>query len=1024
MNPQYNSQELKYSYPTISDNELANNNNNHITTIIRSQSFSSKENDDSIFQPTLRHSSSGGMPLVQYSIHKNVDPLNPCYHSQQHIMVQPDQPLRSRNRIHSDAISEPELMLSSCNEIPPPIYPKKMIISSRINNSNCSIITGPVHDNHFNIAIKSNSSEPNLSKCGNHLSRLEHYINLKQQQENQMIKSQPYNDHTICISNGCFNLINNPRRKSIILKSSFSDQNLINVNNRNLDGCYEQNFLIQNSHHPESNICVENSIFYDDTSLLSDSNNMSYGLINNELSKICKPQDHTMNENIANQYTTTTKPLKESRLQMRLKPGVCTSMSENSSIPDNLRHTKINNSNQEIPFYADCPVTNCMVVNDSPCVSDNLNYDFKANHLNNFSRSQSLITKDHIIDLEYDSDSGWKKTKVIENKFGFKKKKINESLPILPFSKLPTSKSPSPKSASSANLMTRSVVETNQDRSSLTLDIQKVVDDNYLMKDFVSLKDDVSESEIEKTVMVNKNVREASLSNSFNRNCTVKLKSNSQTVLDQSFDSSRAFILGKTESIENHLFASNRRSSDESSSSYIDSGNDRKLRNQRGRYNKETKLLKSLGESSDCRKLPITPNHRESIDSACSQTQTDKTTVRDVKSKVRLPDIPKSNDTGSSLENKSPIISDKKLDCKNLLPGELDPTSSIEHESKNEGHSVFHKCKSRTDSIISEDDENDSYGSDDVFDSAFDRDRNLSFHGKTKKSKISRCIQERRSSSLEIIPNFISSSHSQSIISPSESITKTSTSTRSLSHKNHNNHNPEPDVRCSCVSINDQPIYFEYDKSPFSPKTLNAPSRFANKSSSNFSNSYTTPTTSSVSKSLTISNGIALLDSYPVRGSLKQTANKNVKLIKTAESIDKTMSPSKSTKLPMPSPSISSSRSKRTSSKSPKRLSVKSSKSSGTGTSKTNKNSSSSSSIYNHLHQHRHHGGKKRSNKSEYDVRDQRRSGNSLGRDTFSDRERDRDMSDREKDSRASSFNRSISNSNTDGTQEDKIGEL
>lgn len=273
---------------------------------------------------------------------------------------------------------------------------------------------------------------------------------------------------------------------------------------------------------------------------------------------------------------------------------------------------------------------------------------------------------------------------------------------------------------------------------------------------------------------------------------------------------------------------------------------------------------------------------------------------------------------------------------------------SAEYEDEgNDSKNVFTKCRSRSSSLKDEDapkrekrnNSADDSG-DDVFNSPFSRGRNASFHGKSKKDPKG-FNPNRRSSSLEALPSTLANSRKSS---------------------------DGKSTRNSSVSINDTPEYFEYNKSP-------TPSSNANKSASS------------------TSNGIALLQSKPTRGSLK----------KTSTSKSATKSPSKS--------SVKKSPSKSSVKKSPSKSSIKKSPAKSSTTKSPSKTSTS------------------KPKNSDYD-RDRGRSGRRTDHDdslrkgerTNRNSEADRDASDRESNSQKDSeLNRSLSN--TDGNLEDRIGE-
>ncbi|KAL1394655.1 hypothetical protein pipiens_011790 [Culex pipiens pipiens] len=160
-----------------------------------------------------------------------------------------------------------------------------------------------------------------------------------------------------------------------------------------------------------------------------------------------------------------------------------------------------------------------------------------------------------------------------------------------------------------------------------------------------------------------------------------------------------------------------------------------------------------------------------------------------------------------------------------------------EHRDDKRSSEPFLKCGDRRSSTMSEDgragqnDSEDEVSDDDVFESPFSRGRNSSFNGKSSSKRRSR-YDTRRTSSLEDLKRFIANQQEKDAIASSRSDT----------------------TRHSSVSINEKPEYFEYSKSPSSPRP-----KSSGRSANNASNR---------SKS---SNGIALLQTEPKRTSLKKS---------------------------------------------------------------------------------------------------------------------------------------------------------
>lgn len=163
-----------------------------------------------------------------------------------------------------------------------------------------------------------------------------------------------------------------------------------------------------------------------------------------------------------------------------------------------------------------------------------------------------------------------------------------------------------------------------------------------------------------------------------------------------------------------------------------------------------------------------------------------------------------------------------KYVCEKAIGFENENPFSVEDKKSDEQPNVFQKCRSRssqgtTDSNgddVDNDGDDDDDAVDEVFETPFNRDKNASFHGKSRKNISS----FRRSSSLENIPK--------------KSIVRNS-STGSKSTRN------------SSVSINENPEYFEYS----------------------------IPSKTTKSCKIASSNAIAKLRTKPTRGSLKKSTS-------------------------------------------------------------------------------------------------------------------------------------------------------
>lgn len=750
-------------------------------------------------------------------------PLNSISHTTAPLV---QQNYSSKNSIPGNFYSQQNLLVNS-NALPqtPQYHPynplQQTMISSKAGthkNSKMSISGGP---KDFSRTMVNNVSEPNLSNYD---------------------QFQPgYGNQTISISNQ----YGDNRHNSIVLKSSFSDQNLININNENYDsGFYQQNLMIQNN-NSRQNICISNQNYQDDCQ-------MEPSFHNNQMTLSCGPsfnfsqthkeQPHRSQQLLSQQDNLTIngsnfhEPFQPINFPAAFSPKPTRSTCGNTPIYESCmpstfdQLSRLNLSSVPVEQFEPQTVSN-----------------YPSENLSSLNRSQSLITDDHIIDLEYDSDTGWKTKKVRENNFNMKKKFKSR------YTSIP-------------------VKQPFLDRSLLTLNVVKnIEDDEFDGPTKKSMSDNESSTRLSRSHRP-KNHRKDRLE---------RLKGEGVQSMYSSNDSIKSIIdevrCGKVSRPTPNAYLS-----DEST----------KDRN-RQPHNVKRLQIKNLTEN-----VKYFEKKKD-------------TNVVVTKRGEKCSDIGEESESGMFTKCKLDESNSKKESCENgekLRSGNYD---DVEDDEK---------------TIMSD-------GSDDVFETPFSRDRNSSFNGKSRKT--SRFAQ-RRTSSLDALPIYQSESRYQD--------------------------------RCSSVSINDKPEYFEYDRSPFSPEQSNAPSSsFANKSSFNFSNSSTS----------SVNGGIAPLGTNPKRGSLKKTPSSLYNNSKTK--IDNTKP---NTRIPVP----------------------------------------------------RQQKRKPNANKSEYDVRDQRRHqgggggggshqlGSSRERDAYSDRDRDSSDRDQKDHSRGSSFNRSISNSNTDGTQEDKIG--
>ncbi|KFB40250.1 AGAP001690-PA-like protein [Anopheles sinensis] len=302
-----------------------------------------------------------------------------------------------------------------------------------------------------------------------------------------------------------------------------------------------------------------------------------------------------------------------------------------------------------------------------------------------------------------------------------------------------------------------------------------------------------------------------------------------------------------------------------------------------------------------------------------------------------------------------------------------------EDDPTGRGSELFPKCKSRSSSLVSleQDDEKavaarrrkdayydeaeDEEGDDEVFESSFSRGRNSSFNGKSSLKRRAR-YDTRRTSSLEGLDQFLSNLQD-----------KERPGRRGAGGEG------QDSVRHSSVSINEKPEYFEYTRSPCSPQYRSTSSRSSSATRIASSRKNANYDSDLPPKSLSSSsNGVALLQTEPKRPSMKKPNPNTVATGSRSRSHDRQQSHS----------------------------------------------DQQQSRMRSRVHPH-----------SDYDVRGRNRyGGHNGGRDAYrqrdrerdrdrnsSDHERDRDLSDREQRESRERGELDQSLSNTEGTPEDKI---
>lgn len=694
--------------------------------IFRSNSF----NQGSAVLPyNLRARNSNANPMIQYSQTQSMDASNNLFYTEHCVLLNSDNPGIITN--------------SSSFVMPPALVP--VPVPAQIDNFNSGrLLPIPINNSK---TLKTQYSEPNLIKFRNLPSMPAAF-------ERKFSNATTISNQSISITNNSINS-NEQNSNQIILKSSFSDQNLQNnmyyelspsSNPAPMPPPQEQNIMISNHN---ANGVYNRSIVTQSFGGGSRRKLPEIPQLKRRMSlsprRLPRPQTYHCD---SGDYNSLLQPSMVGRI----------SCAEDSDFP--------------LPHYLD-PVD-------------------KREKL--IARSHSLISNDQIIDLEYDSDTGWVTKNVRKNamKIG---KTVNEFY-------------------DSADVVGLRGSKNSLDRSTLTLDIVK----NVTGKDLSPEEKSNYERYKEKT----------------------KIEGVSKT----------PSITSRNETPRQTAPKSPKNSTKSKKSGSV------KGKNKKSKSNPSTPAKKSDNGSKfkDIQPVPQIGKLKDN-DSNCIYSSSD--SIRSIIDEVRteLLHKPKTNNylsdeteqgspqRGTRLLNRNlkKFGGEKAIEYENHSsgdkPGSRSPKGPIYKErssvnppetetNQEESPKLFVKCKSRSSSIASEsndvkynDDVDDGNCSDDVFEKSITRGRTSSFHGKPNKSKNVNRLDQRRSSSLEAI-NLIAKFG-----------------------KSFN--------RNSSVSINEKPEYFEYLKSPLTPNS--APSSIAN-SASNFSNSnciallQTTPKRASLKK--------------------------------------------------------------------------------------------------------------------------------------------------------------------------------
>ncbi|EAT48461.1 AAEL000479-PA [Aedes aegypti] len=881
-----------------------------------------------------------------------LEPASSSYFSKQCITLNPDKSTIQSYVVNpgNDNVMTTSLNVSNISSMEPTsleLQTESLPLSSYM----------PYSANHMTSSLQGDSFYSNQLPDNNQTNSRTSYVarsNISEPNLNTMnivrrLPREPKNlrKESICISNQQRPIVKQQMPSAanqIVLKSSFSDQNLPN------------SFIYEQNNSQTGNICISN--VYDPNT----------GIKNQTITCIRNSMENLGESNIrysSNQDGTFCE-FSAPDLQFRSSVGSLVDVHGISQFPTSMM---IANQNQDIRPEDDYnasrlendlgvefrnPTKLLMYPSKQPFYG-HTEIGFKETYLGNtitnqkdkLNRSHSLISSDQVIDIEYDSDTGYKTKSVRKNLIS---NRVEENI-----------YRNRTRSLDGHNSLEKEYNDNNSDtigskssldKSNMTLNIIKITDESqHGNKDKDNNRKTKQQSHMDRTKAEDKKpkqlvkskssaspakksskmAKKTSSSNSLNRTGSAKSKASSSK---ESITKSKVVDKPKFREIDpkqqkssNQKIDSRSRvdeikgeseilhSSSESIKSIIDEvrlellqkpQNFTYLSDESPTFLNRSHSL-SDGESSHYRRANEKYDKYEFIEGRKHYILKEDNINRKVDEEKYGLEKSKGYDRSHSVDNRRVTRSNKEAQSK----------------SRNASGDVFTKCRTRSSSVVSNEDRcndnEDDVSDDDVFESPFSRGRNSSFNGKSSSKRRSR-LDTRRTSSLEDIKKFISQQNVDSTCKGSKG----------------------DNTRHSSVSINDKPEYFEYTKSPSPLPKYDA--RNANYASNR-------------SKS---SNGIALLQTEPKRTSLKKT--------------------------PPDGPAAAKS---------------------STPTRKSNSR--------------QHH-------QSDYDVRDRGRYGNNGGRDTYRQRDRDRNSSDHERDrlsdGRRESRDRAEldrSLSNNEGTPEDKI---
>ncbi|XP_062556124.1 uncharacterized protein LOC134220973 isoform X8 [Armigeres subalbatus] len=727
-------------------------------------------------------------------------------------------------------------------------YSANQMTTSLKGNSLCNNQQTPVGYQRSSYSTRSNTSEPNLNTAN--------IVPCMPRERNSARKQ------LFCASNN-----NNQQASSaanqIIMKSSFSDQYLPN------SFTYEQN------DGQTGNICISN--VYDPNT----------GVKNQTITCVRNSSDNLGGSNIrySSSHDGTVCEFSAPDLQFRTSVGSLmdlyatpqySSTMQDSNQDQNTRRSDVYNvsdlendfgvvrrkpadllkSPSEIPFYGRTEIG----------FKETYLGSIVASQKDTMRRSHSLMARDQIIDIEYDSDTGYKTRSVHKNMItssveeqAYRKRTRSLDAHNIPEEKYPDNYSDDFSSKSSI------------DKSNMTLDIVKNTDIQSDNKKEKQIKKHRQDKNPEKTKVGEKKPKQQTKSKSTTSSAKKSTKMVNKAPSSTSLDRSGSANSKPSSSTDGQKIRS--KNVDKPKFKEIDPKNQKA---ERERSDSKTRVDEIKSESG------ILYSSSESIKSIIEEVRLE-LLHKPQKSTYLSDDSPSflnrshsfsdgetthiraSNDKYDKYDKyefvegrKHYILKEDKMNRKGnsgkydyektagrarSLSTDNEQTRRPNREALGDrtnktARDMFAKCNSRRSSVATNDDdsnkddrsdgsEEDAYD-DDVFESPFSRGRNSSFNGKTYSKRRPR-LDIRRTSSLEDVKKFVSQYNAAK-----------------SSGSKHDS------TRHSSVSINDKPEYFEYSKSPSPCPKYDA--RNANYASNR-------------SKS---SNGIALLQTEPKRTSLKK----------------------------------------------------------------------------------------------------------------------------------------------------------